>query len=169
MLLQKSFNTTDPTLATTATPWTRAICVLTTSRLPTPQATKKKIPSVPSAQRLSIRVVLNTCNKSSIASPPMESTSWRSLTGWWYGRRLDRWEEQWESFKVNESKATEKELDDEDRQAWFWKGRPDGFAVNEKEHIMSILEFKSVRRWGEVCCRDPESSRAPARCCNARP
>ena len=27
-----------------------------------------------------------------------------------------------------------KDLDDEDRQARFWRHRPDGFAVNEKEH-----------------------------------
>jgi hypothetical protein len=44
-----------------------------------------------------------------------------------------------------------------------------GFAVNENEHIIYILEFKSIRRWGKVCCRDPERSRAPARCWNARP
>ncbi len=42
MLLSKSFNMTDPTLATAATPRARATCVLTTSRLSTPQATKKE-------------------------------------------------------------------------------------------------------------------------------
>ena len=31
------------------------------------------------------------------------------------------WEEKWESLKVNESKMTEQELDDEDRQARFWR------------------------------------------------
>jgi hypothetical protein len=31
------------------------------------------------------------------------------------------WEEQWESIKVNESKMVEPELDDEDRQAQFWR------------------------------------------------
>ena len=34
------------------------------------------------------------------------------------------------------------ELDDEDRQARFGRRRPDGFAVNEKEHLIYILEFK---------------------------
>jgi hypothetical protein len=33
------------------------------------------------------------------------------------------WEEKWESLKVNESKMTEQELDDEDRQARFWRRR----------------------------------------------
>ena len=35
-------------------------------------------------------------------------------------------------------------MDDEDRQARFWRRRPDGFAVNEKEHIIYVLEFKRV-------------------------
>ena len=52
------------------------------------------------------------------------------------------WEEQWESLKVNENKTMEQELDDEDRQARFGRRRPDGFAVNEKEHLIYILEFK---------------------------
>ena len=51
------------------------------------------------------------------------------------------WGEQWESLKVNESKMVEQELD---RQARFWRRRPDGFAVNEKEHIIYVLEFKRV-------------------------
>jgi hypothetical protein len=50
------------------------------------------------------------------------------------------WEEKWESLKVNESKMT----DDEDRQARFWRRRPDEFAVNEKEYIIYVLEFKRV-------------------------
>ena len=33
------------------------------------------------------------------------------------------WEEKWETLKVNESKMTEQELDDEDRQARFWRRR----------------------------------------------
>jgi hypothetical protein len=33
------------------------------------------------------------------------------------------WEEKWESLKVNESKMTKQELDDEDRQAQFWRRR----------------------------------------------
>ena len=38
----------------------------------------------------------------------------------------------------------EQDLDDEDRQLRFWRHRPDGFTVNEKEHIIYILEFKRV-------------------------
>jgi hypothetical protein len=47
------------------------------------------------------------------------------------------WEEQWESFKLNESKIVEQELDDEDREAQFWRRRPDGFAVNRSISCMS--------------------------------
>jgi hypothetical protein len=54
------------------------------------------------------------------------------------------WEEKWVSLKVNESKMAEQELDDEDRQAQFWRRRPDGFVVHEKEHIIYVLEFKRV-------------------------
>ncbi len=49
------------------------------------------------------------------------------------------WEEKWESLKMNQSKMAEQELDDEDRQARFWRRRPDGFAVNEKEHRLSLM------------------------------
>jgi hypothetical protein len=59
------------------------------------------------------------------------------------------WEEKWESLKVNESKMVEHELDDEDRQARFWRHRPDGFTVNEKEHIIYVLEFKRVSDTGQ--------------------
>ena len=59
------------------------------------------------------------------------------------------WEEKWESLKVNESKMVEQDLDDEDRQARFWRRRPDGFAVNEQEHIIYVLEFKRVSDAGQ--------------------
>jgi hypothetical protein len=45
---------------------------------------------------------------------------------------------------VDEIRVEEQEVDDEDRQAWFWRSRSDGFAVNEKEHVIYILEFKRV-------------------------
>jgi hypothetical protein len=54
-----------------------------------------------------------------------------------------------ESLKVNESKMVEQDLDDEDRQARFWRRRPDGFAVNEQEHIIYVLEFKRVSDAGQ--------------------
>jgi hypothetical protein len=59
------------------------------------------------------------------------------------------WEEKWESLKANESKMVEQELDDEDRQARFWRHRPDGFSVNEKERIIYILEFERVSDTGQ--------------------
>jgi hypothetical protein len=36
-----------------------------------------------------------------------------------------------------------------DRQARFWRHRPDGFAVNEQEHIIYVLEFKRVSDVGQ--------------------
>jgi hypothetical protein len=59
------------------------------------------------------------------------------------------WEEKWESLKVNESQMVEQDLDDEDRQVRFWRHRPDGFTVNEKERIIYVLEFKRVSETGQ--------------------
>ena len=50
---------------------------------------------------------------------------------------------------MNESKLEEQEIDDADRQTRFWRRRPDGFAVNEKEHVIYVLEFKRVTDTGE--------------------
>jgi hypothetical protein len=54
------------------------------------------------------------------------------------------WEERWETLKVDESRVEEQEVDDEDKQGRFWRRRPDRFAVNEKDHVIYILEFKRV-------------------------
>ena len=70
----------------------------------------------------------------------LEDTMWEEVRPW---------EEQWETLKVNESKVEEQEIDDDDRQARFWRHRPDGFAVNEKEHVIYVLEFKRVTDTGE--------------------
>ena len=35
----------------------------------------------------------------------------------------------------------EQVIDDDDRQVRFWRHRPDGFTVNEKEHVINILEL----------------------------
>ena len=43
----------------------------------------------------------------------------------------------------------QQEVDDEDRQARFWRHRPDGFVVNEKENEIYILELKRVTDSGE--------------------
>ena len=50
---------------------------------------------------------------------------------------------------MNESQLEDQELDDEDRQERFWRRRPDGFTVNEKEHVIYILEVKRVEDTGE--------------------
>ncbi len=40
-------------------------------------------------------------------------------------------------------------IDDDDRQRRFWRRRPDGFTVNEKEYVIYVLEFKRVSDTGE--------------------
>ena len=50
---------------------------------------------------------------------------------------------------MNESKVEDQKIDDDDRQARFWRHRPDGFTVNEKEHVIYVLEFKRVTDTGE--------------------
>ena len=50
---------------------------------------------------------------------------------------------------MNESKVEEQVIDDDDRQARFWRHRPHGFTVNEKEHVIYVLEFKRVTDTGE--------------------
>ncbi len=40
-------------------------------------------------------------------------------------------------------------MDDDDRQARLWRSTPDGFVVNEKEHVIYVLEFKRVEDTGE--------------------
>ncbi len=57
------------------------------------------------------------------------------------------WEEPWETLKVDESSVEDQEVDDEDRQARFWRRRPDGF--NKKEHVIYIMEFKRVSDTGD--------------------
>ena len=59
------------------------------------------------------------------------------------------WEEQWDSLGTDMSKWEEQELHDDDRQARFWRHRPDGIAVKEKEHIIYILRFERVSDAGE--------------------
>ena len=56
-------------------------------------------------------------------------------------------EEQWETLKVNESKVEEQEIDDDDRQERFWRLRPDGFAVNEKERDLCFRIQKGGGHW----------------------
>jgi hypothetical protein len=59
------------------------------------------------------------------------------------------WEEQWGALKMDESRVEEQEADDEDIQARFWRRRPDGFAVNEKKHVIYVLEFKRASDAGD--------------------
>ena len=76
-----------------------------------------------------------------------------SVAAWGFPRPEEdtmtrQWEERWESIKVNENKVVEQELDDENRQSWFSRHRPNGFVVNEKEHIIYVLELTSFRHRG---------------------
>ena len=49
-------------------------------------------------------------------------------------------------MKVKWRSKSQQEIHDDDRQARFWRHRPDGFAVNEKEHVIYVLEYKTVVR-----------------------
>jgi hypothetical protein len=55
-----------------------------------------------------------------------------------------------ESLKAHESKWSEQELDDDDRQTRFWRSRPDAFVVNDKEKVIYVLQFKRVLDAGET-------------------
>jgi hypothetical protein len=49
---------------------------------------------------------------------------------------------------------TEQELDDEDRQARFWRHRPDGFTVREKEKIAWFMGEMFESRFPHVSGRE---------------
>ena len=59
------------------------------------------------------------------------------------------WEGQCKSIGTDGSKWEEQELKDDDGQTRFWRRRPDGFSVNEKEHIIYVLKFKMSSDAGE--------------------
>jgi hypothetical protein len=48
------------------------------------------------------------------------------------------WEEKWESLKVNESNMAEQELDDEDRQARFWR------RLAEDQHLAVTQDLQKL-------------------------
>ena len=87
------------------------------------------------------RTTLTTVQVREMTDEEVEDTMWEEARPW---------EEQWEALKVNESKVEEQEIDDDDRQARFWRRRPDGFTVNEKEHVIYVFEFKRVTDTGEM-------------------
>ena len=68
------------------------------------------------------RTTLTAAQAQEMTDEELEDTMWEAARPW---------EEQWEALKVNESKVEEQETDDDNRQARFWRRRPDGFAVNE--------------------------------------
>ena len=86
------------------------------------------------------RTTLTVARSREMTDEEIEDTMWETTRPW---------EEQWEGLKVNESKVEEQEIDDDDRQSRFWRRRPDGFVVNEKEHVIYVLEFKRVTETGE--------------------
>jgi hypothetical protein len=47
------------------------------------------------------------------------------------------------------TEAQTRETTDQVLEARFWRRRPDGFSVNEKEHIIYVLEFKRVSDTGQ--------------------
>ena len=94
------------------------------------------------------RTTLTTDQAQEMTDEEIEDTMWEVARPW---------EEEWESLKVNESKVEEQVIDDDDRQARFWRRRPDGFAVNEKEHVIYVLEFKRVGTMVRSMCLKPRN------------
>ena len=86
------------------------------------------------------RTTLTAAQAQEMTDEELEDTMWEAARPW---------EEQWETLKANESKVEEQVIDEDDRQARFWRRRPDGFAVNEQEHVIYVLEFKRVTDTGE--------------------
>ena len=84
------------------------------------------------------RTTLTTAQVQEMTDEDLKDTMWEEARPW---------EEQWEALKVNESKVEEQELDDEGRQARFWRRRPDGFAGNEKERDLYFRIQKGGRHW----------------------
>ena len=86
------------------------------------------------------RTSLTVSQAQEMTDEEIEDTMWEATRPW---------EEQWESLQANESKVEGQVIDEDDRQTRFWRHRPDGFAVNEKEHVIYVLEFKRVTDNGE--------------------
>ena len=61
------------------------------------------------------QTTLTAAQTQEITDEELEDTMWETSRPW---------EEQWESLKVNESKVEDQEIDDDDRQARFWRRRP---------------------------------------------
>ena len=93
------------------------------------------------------QTTLTTAQVQEITDEEIEDTMWEETRPW---------EEQWETLKVNVSKVEDQVIDDDDRQARFWRHRPDGFTVNEKEHVIYVLEFKRVTDTGEKYVSDTQ-------------
>ena len=62
------------------------------------------------------RTTLTAAQAQEITDEEIEDTMWEETRPW---------EEQWETLKVNESKVEDQVIDDDDRQARFWRHRPD--------------------------------------------
>ena len=86
------------------------------------------------------RTTLTAAQAQEMTDEELEDTMWEAARPW---------EEQWEALQADESKVEGQVIDEDDRQARFWRRRPDGFAVNEKEHVIYVLEFKRVADNGE--------------------
>jgi ribonuclease HI len=86
------------------------------------------------------QTTLTAAQAQEMTDEELEGTMWEAARPW---------EEQWEALQADESKVEGQVIDEDDRQARFWRRRPDGFAVNEKEHVIYVLEFKRVADNGE--------------------
>ena len=66
------------------------------------------------------RTTLTTAQAQEMTDEELEDTMWEEASPW---------EDQWEALQANESKVEGQVIDEDDRQARFWRRRPDGFVV----------------------------------------
>ena len=67
------------------------------------------------------RTTLTAAQAQEMTDEELEDTMWETARPW---------EEQWEALQVNESKVEDQEIDDDDRQARFWRHRPQSMKRN---------------------------------------
>ena len=70
------------------------------------------------------QTTLTAAQAQEMTDEELEGTMWEAARPW---------EEQWEALQADESKVEGQVIDEDDRQARFWRRRPNGLTVNEKE------------------------------------
>ena len=69
----------------------------------------------PQCRELYRRTTLTEVQARDMTDEVLEGIMWETAS---------TWEERWETLKVDENRLEEQEVDDEDKQARFWRNRP---------------------------------------------